>query len=336
MISVAMAAYNGEKYIKEQLLSILKQTKPVDEVIISDDGSTDNTVKIVNNFINEHNLKSWKLYKTEHNLGFENNFYNAIKNTSGDVIFLSDQDDLWLPEKVEVMTNLLSENEDILALNSWYGVIDAKGNLKKDSIMIAPHAKYDGSIDIVTTDSLIGCPYLVGCAMCFKKTLIPYLKLDEFKGGCGHDWYINIVASVVSKSAILNKSLLLRRDHFDNCSLRSANRSTLLYDTKKRIDTINKSIYCHSYILKVIFDALNITLQNDNILVDAFNDYIKLQKERAEYLSNASMKLFIKLFLKIKIYRRFNKSYMRAFKTYIGDYCFANNINIRLFWRKNS
>ena len=94
MNSVCIATYNGEKYIHEQLASILSQINIDDEVIISDDNSTDNTIQIINNF----NDPRIKLIKG----GFRNftfNFENAIKHAKGDYIFLSDQDDVWLPNK---------------------------------------------------------------------------------------------------------------------------------------------------------------------------------------------------------------------------------------------
>ena len=85
-ISVAIASYNGGRFIEKQLDSILKQTRPVDEVIICDDGSTDNTVEICRNFIEKNSLTNWEISVNPKNVGYCFNFYGAIAKTKGDII----------------------------------------------------------------------------------------------------------------------------------------------------------------------------------------------------------------------------------------------------------
>lgn len=97
-----MTTYNGEKYISVQLDSILKQLSENDEVIISDDSSTDRTVDVIKNFKD----KRIKLYEDNHFHSPIFNFENALEKASGDIIFLSDQDDVWLDNKVKIMTGL--------------------------------------------------------------------------------------------------------------------------------------------------------------------------------------------------------------------------------------
>lgn len=92
-ISVAMTTYNGSKYIIKQLDSLKNQSRKIDELVICDDCSTDNTVELVNDYIKSNNLEGWNMYSNENNLGFINNFKQAIKKTTGDIIFLCDQDD---------------------------------------------------------------------------------------------------------------------------------------------------------------------------------------------------------------------------------------------------
>ena len=98
MISVCMATYNGEKYIREQMDSILQQLGEGDELIISDDLSSDKTVEIIKSYKD----KRIKLYIHGDNHGFVRNFENALVHADGDIIFLSDQDDIWMPDKVKV------------------------------------------------------------------------------------------------------------------------------------------------------------------------------------------------------------------------------------------
>ena len=92
-ISVAMTTYNGEKYIEKQLESLRLQTRKIDEVIICDDRSKDNTEKVVTDYINKYNLTGWKFIVNEKNLGFIENFKKSMRLTTGDYIFLADQDD---------------------------------------------------------------------------------------------------------------------------------------------------------------------------------------------------------------------------------------------------
>ena len=124
MISVCMATFNGEKYIKEQIESILSQISLSDELVISDDKSTDNTLDIIRDF----NDPRIKLYIHEKDHGFVRNFENALTKSNGDIIFLSDQDDIWMPDKVNTTLRVLgncdftfsdcvtiNENEEIIS-----------------------------------------------------------------------------------------------------------------------------------------------------------------------------------------------------------------------------
>ncbi len=106
MISVCMATYNGEKYIKDQISSILSEISDEDELIISDDGSIDRTCEIIESFQD----KRIKLFHNSSNHGVNGNFENALRHSNGDYIFLSDQDDVWISGKVEVCMKALKNN----------------------------------------------------------------------------------------------------------------------------------------------------------------------------------------------------------------------------------
>ena len=124
MISVALCTYNGEKYISQQLDSILCQSVPVDEIVVCDDCSTDSTRQILKHYA-ERSQKI-RFVKNEHNLGYIANFEKAIQLCQGDFIFLSDQDDVWSHEKV-------AESIDYLSYSGMYGtftdahVVDENG-----------------------------------------------------------------------------------------------------------------------------------------------------------------------------------------------------------------
>lgn len=102
-ISVAMCTYNGARYIQEQLRSILSQTRKVDEIVICDDGSKDETLDIIQHTAQSSSV-TIRLVQNKENLGFFRNFLQAISLCTGDIIFLSDQDDVWRDDKVEKIT----------------------------------------------------------------------------------------------------------------------------------------------------------------------------------------------------------------------------------------
>ena len=109
--SIAMATYNGANYIKDQLESFKKQTLLADELIICDDGSKDNTIKIIKSF-QKHSPFDVKLYINNKRLGYGQNFGKALSLCSGDLIFLSDQDDVWFKNKIDEMVNIVKHTPD--------------------------------------------------------------------------------------------------------------------------------------------------------------------------------------------------------------------------------
>lgn len=203
-ISVAMATYNGEKYIKEQIETILKNLNDNDELVISDDGSSDMTVEIIKSF----NDKRIKLINGPKK-GLKQNFNNAIKNTSGDIIFLSDQDDIWMENKVEKMVECFNLNNYILIQHDAI-VVDENDNVLLESF--AEHRKVKTGI----IKNLIKNSYH-GCCIAFRKELkneilpIPdniYL----------HDEWIGLVAELNGKTCFINDKLIKYRRHSENNS----------------------------------------------------------------------------------------------------------------------
>ena len=113
-ISVLMSTYNGEKFIEEQMISIIDQTKRPDEVIIVDDCSTDSTIEIAEKVIRENDLEEdWNIFRNEKNIGWRINFINGIKHITGDILFFSDQDDIWFKNKIETYCDIFNSDATI-------------------------------------------------------------------------------------------------------------------------------------------------------------------------------------------------------------------------------
>ena len=148
-ISVCMATYNGEKYIKEQLESILSQIGENDEVIISDDSSTDNTVEIIKAF-SDNRIKIFENQKFKYPIF---NFENALNNATGDIIVLSDQDDIWKVNKIETIKKYM-HNYDLVLSDAT--IIDEYGNLIKESFYKLNNSRM-GFIQNIIKNSYLGC-----------------------------------------------------------------------------------------------------------------------------------------------------------------------------------
>ena len=106
-VSVVMATYNGQKYIQEQLDSILSQSYPIQEIVIQDDGSTDETISILKTYAKKY--PSIHIYQNQKNLGFNLNFITAFQRVSTDLVCISDQDDIWFSDKIEKQVAAISD-----------------------------------------------------------------------------------------------------------------------------------------------------------------------------------------------------------------------------------
>lgn len=136
-ISVVMATYNGESFILDQLNSIFQQEKKPDEVIICDDKSSDGTVSIISMFIDNNKLnKTWKLIVNDENLGYCDNFKKVCQLATGDVIFFSDQDDIWKLDKIKVMETMMEENQQIEMLAAKRALVIKNRDIKAAILLL--------------------------------------------------------------------------------------------------------------------------------------------------------------------------------------------------------
>jgi glycosyltransferase involved in cell wall biosynthesis len=196
--TVCIATYNGEKFIEEQLRSILVQIDSDDEVIISDDGSTDNTLDCIA-LIQDPRIRI--LHSQSHSC--KHNFINALQHAKGEVIFLSDQDDVWLPDKYAICLQEL-QNADLICTNSIL-VNEQLDIINPDFFSI-----YKSGPGIIK--NIINNTYYGSC-MAFHRhllqTALPMPQTDEI----GHDVWLGLVAEIVGKVLFIPQPLLLYRRH---------------------------------------------------------------------------------------------------------------------------
>ena len=320
MISVVIAMYNGEKYIEAQLRSVLLQTVSADEVLIFDDGSTDLSVEIINRFIENNNCDGWRLLVNEQNKGYCKNFLDGVKSATGDIIFLADQDDVWYPEKIEKMSQLLLSEDDIKAVVCSCDTIDGDGNVIDAPLNIGVlFSGNDGSVEDFPRERFIGRSFIRGCSVAFKRELCGLIPSMELKGLLSHDWLITFAAALSGRCVLLNNRLMGYRCHDRNTSF--GERATGEKALKMRLDGVNFSIDGHSYFYEngdsfaFLDGKLNVGLEKQ----------IEFEKKRVSYLENGGFVNFLKCFFALKSYRCYYGNLKGAVKVFLGD----------LYYRKN-
>lgn len=212
-VSVAIATYNGAKYLKEQLESIAKQTVLPNEIIISDDCSTDNTREVVESFVKNSAIPV-RFLTHPVNIGIINNFFNAFNHCTGDYIFYCDQDDVWMLDKVEQCLRCFQHSSQIKLVIHQNNIVDE--NLKDQSI-IQPYISQSHTVKSpVYRDSVWG----FGHQMVFHRSILPmlaYLKdLNETSllhvATC-FDFSIIVAAGAIGDIYLLKKPLVFFRRH---------------------------------------------------------------------------------------------------------------------------
>lgn len=127
-VSLIVPTYNGGNYIELFLRSLIEQKRKPNEVIFRDDGSTDNTVSIIKQFIDIYGLTNWKIYENSKNLGWRKNFQLLLTDVKSDIIFFADQDDIWYSNKINDMVECFEKNPEIRVLSSNYDTDASHGS----------------------------------------------------------------------------------------------------------------------------------------------------------------------------------------------------------------
>lgn len=203
-ISVALAYYDGAEYIEEQLTSILNQLGPEDEVILSVDRAFDGSMDLLQAW----EEKDGRIFLTNGPAkGVVKNFEHAIRMSSGDLIFLSDQDDIWLPDKVEKVKAAFYDKE-VMAILHDARIVDENLNEVEPSFFKLRHSE-TGFLKNLWRNSY------VGCCMAFRKEMIPdILPIPETI--YMHDYWIGATAEQLGKVELIREPLILYRRHSNN------------------------------------------------------------------------------------------------------------------------
>ncbi|MBE6718768.1 MAG: glycosyltransferase family 2 protein [Ruminococcaceae bacterium] len=212
-ISVALCTYNGEKYITEQLQSILNQTVSVDEIVICDDNSKDKTVSICEEILNKSGLE-YKIIVNESSLGVAKNFLKALKLTTGDYIFTCDQDDIWNQNKVEIFIREAEKSNRMLYFSNGK-LVDGENRPLNKSLWEFLNIDYSEIKDRDSQlDAILKRPIVTGAAMCVSRELIN--KVDAIPEEWLHDEWFSIIASAEKSIMPINEETFNYRQHGNN------------------------------------------------------------------------------------------------------------------------
>lgn len=192
-ISVAMTTYNGERFLKEQLESIKYQSCLPDELVVCDDCSSDKTISILEDFKKEVNFDV-KIYKNDNKIGSVLNFEKAIFLCEGDIILLSDQDDLWMPGRVERSVKTLAIDDRCGFCFSDAQCIDEKSSIVNDSLWDRFDFDSNRQSNFNNKENqiieLLKANFITGATLAFKSNLRDFFLPMPRRPGLHHDYWI--------------------------------------------------------------------------------------------------------------------------------------------------
>jgi len=212
-ISIAMATYNGAKYLQEQLDSFVAQTRQPDELVVCDDVSSDTTVDILESFRQQAPF-AVRIYRNETNLGFVKNFEKALSLCTGDIIFLSDQDDVWFDEKICTVEQIFVEKPNKMVVINDQIITD-------ENLNSTQYTKLGNTLSAGFEKSW----FVTGCCTSIRKPWMNFVL--PFPDDISHDVWINRLATELGIRVVYDEPLQYYRRHNSNAS--NAETSSIHY-----------------------------------------------------------------------------------------------------------
>lgn len=237
-LSIALATYNGAVYLKQQLDSLAAQTRMPDELVISDDRSTDRTLEVIEEFAATAGFPV-RLSVNESNLGTAKNFEKAISLCRGDVILLSDQDDVWHSDKLESIERIFEAKPQLSLVFSNAELVDE--TLRPFDETLFDWLHFDGqkqrlvksgrALDVQLRENLV-----CGCTVAFRANLKELVLPIPAEGPLVHDGWIVLLIAAAGEIDFINRPLLKYRQHSAQQSRVSKTRTWREIMTSSKID----------------------------------------------------------------------------------------------------
>lgn len=268
-ISVVMSSFNGENYIEDQLKSIHNQERPADEVLIRDDGSTDNTVKIAQRFIQDHHLENWQVEVNPQNLGWRANFVQGMLEAQGELIFFCDQDDVWRSEKLKLMEKVMIANPQINVLASNYQKL--LGN-ELDRIGPYPAGQEVKKIGLYNNYMFVKAP---GCTYCVRKEFAQ-ATAKVWNKEYPHDALVWEMALFTDSLYLYTEPLIEWRQHRTSAF---SKESRLLKSRSKKYQWLKNSMKFNNSIKEFLITNIGQIDTGKKQLLEATDKYLNLRKK---------------------------------------------------------
>lgn len=298
MISVVMAVYNGEKYLCEQLDSIVTQSLLPDEIIIMDDMSTDATFEILQKYSSQYLSIIWKIFRNNKNIGWRRNFIEGLKKAEGEFVFFCDQDDIWYKEKIETMFLCMKSNIKIKLLASTYTPIYENGNQYIEKKILKNFKQTNTVKQVKFTEKFLYVD-LPGCVYLLHRDLVKKI-IEKWYYPSAHDSIAWRIAMIDDSLYILDRPLIYFRRH---------NKSAT---AKKRNSYKEKISDCLFW--KQVIDNLLYYLQSSNNSLNKQKILLKAQRFVGTRLHFYETKNPFRWFICWKYYK-----YYFSLKSLLGD-----------------
>jgi glycosyltransferase involved in cell wall biosynthesis len=239
-VDILMSTYNGEKYLREQIDSILNQTYTNWKLIIRDDGSNDKTKAIIRDYIQQYPNKIKLIEDNRGNLGYKDSFYLLQFYSTSNYIMFADQDDFWHKYKIEFMLFEIKKREEKNSNKPCLICCDMEISNEHSSIIEPSYFKHVNIAPKQGAQSILLASQLHGCAFLFNKALLNFCNdlsdenqlLEKFETN-GHDNFLSTVCAITGEIYYLNKPLVTHRIHDKNLvGFSRSNNKTLLLQLK--------------------------------------------------------------------------------------------------------
>lgn len=310
-----MCTYNGANYLKEQLISIMTQIRLPDELVVCDDRSTDTTLDILDKFSKNAPFEA-KVYHNEKKLGATKNFEKAISLCKGDIIFLSDQDDVWLPNKIEKLEHIFKSKHNIGYVFSDATVVDEKlsplGYTMWKSILFTKYQrrlfKNGYQVEVLLKHNIV-----TGATMAFRANI--RTQILPISGQWGHDAWIALLSSALGiKGDFIEEPLSKYRQHHQQSiggrKLNLHEQFQKAYKTKSEFYKIIANKF--EYIIKRI-NHIHLLTKKDEKLFKAKIEHLKTRERIHRYKKWKCYHLICREFLNGH-YHRFSNDWRNVIK----------------------
>lgn len=301
MIDILMATYNGERYIEQQLESIINQSETNWRLLIRDDCSQDNTRLIIQRYQIKYPEKIILVPSTEPGGSAMNNFFKLLDYAENEYIMFADQDDVWKPDKIALTLNKMHEmetqcgKETPLLVHTDLCVVDETLHTINPSIFAMQDMNYRRD----KLNNLLATNIVTGCTMLFNQSLLKMLN-EKPKTAVMHDLWIALVAAAFGKIGFVNKATILYRQHGRNAN-GTKNVKSLKYiiDEIRDLSSISKSLDLHYQQAKEFLDIYKNNLSEEQVkLLSGYSEFRQknwLQRALFLYRHNVKKKGFVRI-----------------------------------------